>query len=136
MPTTDQLLSINPRYAKATAGAWEKAEPSSFSMSITAGPTHTYNAMVGLGHREPGAWADEEFANAMLIADAKTNAALAMLVDDLTAACARAENDYRQLADVLAIEGRGCFPNSISDARATAEHLASLLARAAELRGG
>ena len=135
MPTIDQLLSINPRYAKATEGTWEKIEPSSFSMSITAGPSQVCD-ITPRGNREPGAWADEEFANAMLIADAKTNAALAMLVDDLTAACARAEKDYRQLADVLATEGRGCFPNSISDARATAEHLASLLARAAAVRGG
>jgi hypothetical protein len=72
----------------------------------------------------------------MLIVDAKKNAALAALVDDLIAACARAETDYRQLVEVLTAEGRGCFPQSISDAAAMAESLASLIDRAAELRAG
>lgn len=135
MQTTDQFLSQSPRYAKATEGAWEKVEPSSFAMSITAAG-HQVCDITPRGNREPGAWADEEFANAMLIVDAKKNAALAMLVDDLIAACARVEKDYRHLADILTAEGRGCFPNSISDAKATAEYLANLLARAAEVRGG
>jgi hypothetical protein len=135
MPTIDDLLLQNPRYAKATEGCWEKVEPSSLSMSVTAGQNQVCEIMPR-GIREPGAWADEEFANAMLIVDAKTNAALAMLVDELIAACARAEDDYRQLVAVLTAEGRGCFPDSISRAGATADHLANLLARAAEVRAG
>ena len=98
MQTIDSLLSQNPRYAKTTEGVWEKAEPSNFAMSVNAGPAQVCE-VTPRGNREPGAWADEEFANAMLIVDAKRNAALAMLVDDLIAACARAEKDYRQLVD-------------------------------------
>jgi hypothetical protein len=59
-----------------------------------------------------------------------------MLVDDLIAACARAEEDYRQLVAVLSAEGRGCFPQSISDATAMAEQLSRLAARACEVRTG
>lgn len=135
MQTADQFISHNPRYAKATEGAWEKIEPSSYSMSITAGQNQVCD-ITPRGNREPGAWADEEFANAMLIVDAKKNAALAMLVDDLMAACARVEKDYRHLADILTAEGRGCFPDSIGDARATAGYLSDLLARAAAVRAG
>ena len=101
MPTIDNVLAKNPRYANATEGLWEKVEPSTFAMSITAGQDRVCEVMPR-GVREPGAWANEEFANAMLIADAKRNAALAMLVEDLLAACARAEQDYRQLIGVLA----------------------------------
>ena len=133
MQTIDGLLSQNPRYAKTTAGAWEKVEPSSYAMSVHAGQTQICE-ITPRGNREPGVWADEEFANAMLIVDAKKNAALATLVDDLIAACARAERDYRQLVEVLTAEGRGCFPQSIGDATASAESLASLIARAFELR--
>lgn len=135
MPTIDDFLAQNPRYAKATEGIWEKAEPSSFSMSVTAGQNQICE-VTPRGHREPGAWADEEFANAMLIVDAKKNAALAMLVDDLITACARVEDDYRQLVAVLSTEGRGCFPDSINAVRATADQLADLLARAAAARAG
>jgi len=133
MPTIDNVLAKNPRYANATEGLWEKVEPSSFAMSITAGQDRVCEIMPR-GLREPGAWANEEFANAMLIADAKRNAALAMLVEDLLAACAQAERDYRQVIDVLAAEGRGQFPQSIRESTAAAEHLSSLLARAAEVK--
>ena len=135
MPTIDDFLAQNPRYAKATDGCWQKVEPSNVAMSITAGQNQVCEIMPR-GLREPGAWADEEFANAMLIVDAKTNAALAMLVDELISACARVETDYRQLVAVLTTEGRGCFPDSVGRAEATADHLASLLARAAEVRAG
>jgi hypothetical protein len=135
MQTIDGLLSQNPRYAKTTAGDWEKVEPSSYAMSVSAGQTQVCE-ITPRGNREPGVWADEEFANAMLIVDAKRNAALAMLVDDLLAACARAETDYRQLVAVLSTEGRGCFPQSIGEAAAMAEHLSSLLTRASELKTG
>jgi hypothetical protein len=135
MQTIDSLLSQNPRYAKTTEGVWEKAEPSNFAMSVNAGPAQVCE-LAPRGNREPGAWADEEFANAMLIVDAKRNAALAMLVDDLVAACARAEKDYRQLVTVLGAEGCGCFPQTISDATTMADHLATLAARVAALRAG
>lgn len=135
MLTIDGLLSQNPRYAKTTEGAWEKAEPSPHAMSVTAGQTQVCE-ITPRGNREPGVWADEEFANAMLIVDAKKNAALAMLVDDLIAACAQAETDYRQLVALLTTEGRGCFPGSISNATIKAEQLAVLVARAGALRGG
>jgi hypothetical protein len=133
MPTSDRFLSRNPRYAKATEGPWEKIEPGSVAMSVAAGPNVVCD-ITPRGAREPGAWADEEFANAMLIADAKKNAALAMLLEDLLTACARAEQDYRTAIDVLSREGRGCFPRSISEATAMAGHLANLQARAAELK--
>jgi hypothetical protein len=135
MQTIDGLLSQNPRYAKTTLGAWEKVEPSTTAMSVNAGQTQICE-ITPRGNREPGVWADEEFANAMLIVDAKKNAALAALVDDLIAACARAETDYRQLVEVLSAEGRGCFPQSIGDATAMAEHLSGVIARAAALRAG
>jgi len=135
MQTIDSLLSQNPRYASTTEGVWEKAEPSNFAMSVNAGPAQVCE-VTPRGNREPGAWADEEFANAMLIVDAKRNAALAMLVDDLIAACARAEKDYRQLVTVLGAEGRGCFPQTISDAMTMADHLATLAARVAALKTG
>ena len=133
MQTIDSLLLQNPRYAKTTVGAWEKVEPSNVSMSVNAGPAQICE-ITPRGNREPGVWADEEFANAMLIVDAKRNAALAMLVDELIAACARAEKDYRQLVTVLTGEGRGCFPQTISAATTMAEHLADLTTRAAALR--
>ena len=135
MQTVDTFLSRNPRYAKATEGAWEKTEPGTFAMGIAAGVA-TVCDITPRGVRQPGAWADEEFANAMLIADAKKNAALAMLMEDLLAACVRAEQDYRQVIAVLTTEGRGCFPQSVRDASAAAGHLANLLARAAELKSG
>lgn len=135
MQTIDGLLSQNPRYAKTTTGDWEKVEPTNYAMSINAGQTQVCE-ITPRGNREPGVWADEEFANAMLIVDAKRNAALAMLVEDLLAACAQAEKDYRQLVAVLTSEGRGCFPQSIDDATAKAEHLSGLVARACELRTG
>ena len=133
MQIIDSLLSQNPRYASTTEGVWQKVEPGNFAMSISAGQNQICE-VTPRGPRQPGAWADEEFANAMLIADAKKNAALAMLVDDLLAACVQAESDYRQLAAVLTAEGRGCFPSSISDATAKAEQLSGLLRRAAVLR--
>jgi hypothetical protein len=135
MQTIDSFLSRNPRYAKATEGTWEKVEPGTAAMSIAAGSA-TVCDVTPRGVREPGAWADEEFGNAMLIADAKKNAALAMLMEDLLAACARAEQDYRQVIGILTREGRGCFPQSIRDASAAAGHLANLLARAEELKAG
>jgi hypothetical protein len=133
MQTVDSVLSQNPRYASTTEGLWEKVEPSNLAMSINAGESRICE-ITPRGTRQPGAWADEEFANAMLIADAKKNAALALLIDDLLIACARAESDYRQLVAVLTAEGRGCFPNTIDDARAQAEHLSGLLARAAAVK--
>jgi len=135
MQTIDGLLSQNPRYAKTTSGAWEKVEPSSYAMSINAGQTQICE-ITPRGNREPGVWTDEEFANAMLIVDAKKNAVLATLVDDLIAACARAEQDYRQLAEVLSVEGRGCFPQSIGDATAKAGVLSRLIARVCALKAG
>ncbi len=132
MPTIDNVLAKNPRYANATEGLWEKVEPSNFAMSITAGQDRVCEIMPR-GLREPGAWANEEFANAMLIADAKRNAALAMLVEDLLAACAQAERDYRQVIDSSQTKAAAVSTKHPRD-HGCGGASCNLLARAAEVK--
>ena len=99
MQTIDSLLSQNPRYAKTTEGVWEKAEPSNFAMSVNAGQTQSAKLRrEATASRAPGR---TRIRQRHAHRRRQRNAALAMLVDDLIAACARAEKDYRQLVALL-----------------------------------